>query len=490
MTKVSKKLLAIVLSLALMVSAVAMLFATSFAEDKDVPQYKGYTIIGDSITAGMGLKKTDGWDRNLHRSNIDYQILTSMVNVPDGYYGVDEIEAIRELAGGTTYRIHGSYPDIVGKAIGIPIANDSTASYANLENSGFYNLALPGVRSIEIRKMLDPTFTGDQYTDEIFGIVNPQGYEKLHNDAVRYIQNSDVVTIACGSNDVALNCIIRALHAIYDDNIPVDIEQVMLGLVAQGRLPEAVMQLSGTAKLLGKAPLAAAAYLQGLAEGSMSFFQNWDAIISSIYNINPNAKIVALGFYNPFKTFAMTDYGDENFLRVGHALDALLGMLDLQVSQLASTRNLYTYVNIWDTKVIGIMPLAPNITNDYFKYILFNVHPTAEGQQYIANQIIKALKGDTSVSQLANPIADFTAGYYYVGTESSAGGFITANTYNSAAQKGANVRVNVYPEEGKSLVDLYVIDENGHKVECETYANGVYTFIMPDCAVQVVAMFM
>ncbi|MBQ8063797.1 MAG: hypothetical protein IJ230_07665, partial [Clostridia bacterium] len=381
-------------------------------------------------------------------------------------------------------------PDLVGKAIGIKIKDDSAASYANLEKSGFYNLALPGVRSAEIRRILDPTFYGDQYTDEILGIVNPAGYDNLHNKAVEYIQNSELVTIACGSNDVALNCIIRALHAIYDDNIPIDIEQAVLGLVAQGRLPEAVGELAGTAKIIGKAPLAAAAYLQGLAEGSLSFFQNWDAIISSIYNINPNAKIEALGFYNPFKTFAITDYGDENFLRIGHALDALLGALDLHVTQLASTRNLYTYVNIWDTDVIGVMPLAPNLFNDYFKYILFNVHPTNGGQKYIANQVIKALQGDTSVQQLANPLPNLAAGFHYVGTLSNNYGLITANTINSGAQAGANVRVNVYPEEGHYLADLMVIDENGHEVECETYANGVYTFIMPDCAVQVDAMFL
>lgn len=489
MTRVSKKLLSVVLSLALMVSVLATFFVASHAEDSATPQFKGYTIIGDSITAGMGIKKAGNWDKNLKPAKVDYQILSSMVNVPEGYYGVDDIEALRQLAGGVTYRVHGSYADYVGKAVGIKIKDDSAASYAKLEQQGYYNLSLPGVRSTEIRKMLDPSYQGDQYTDEIFGIVNPAGYETLHNKAVEYIQNSELVTIACGSNDVALNCIIRALHAIYDDNIPVDVEQLVLSLVAQGRLPEAVTELSDTAKILGKAPLAAAAYLQGLAEGSVTFFQNWDAIISSIYNINPNAKIVALGFYNPFKTFAITNYGDENFLRIGHALDALLGALDLHVTTLASTRNLYTYVNIWDTDVIGIMPLAPNLFNDYFKYILFNVHPTNGGHKYIANQIIKALQGDTSVQQLANPIPNLAAGYHYVGTVSSNYGTISANTLNSGAQAGANVRVNVYPEEGHRLSKLMVIDENGHKVECETYAQGVYTFIMPDCAVQVEAMF-
>lgn len=489
MTRVTKKLVSVLLSLALMVGVLATFFVSSNAEDGNTPQFKGYTIIGDSITAGMGLKKSSSWDASLKPANVDYQILSDMVNVPAGYYGVDDIEALRKLAGGITYRVHDSYPDIVGNAIGIKIEDDTKASYKKLEEQGYYNLSLPGVRTHEIRKMLDPTFQGDAYTDEIFGICNPAGYEKLHNKAVEYIENSELVTVACGSNDVALNCIIRALHAIYDDNIPIDVEQLVLSLVAQGRLPEAVSELSGLAKIVGKAPLAAAAYLQGLAEGSLTFFQNWDAIISSIYNINPKAKIVALGFYNPFKTFAITDYGDENFLRIGHLLDVLLGALDLHVTTLASTRSLYTYVNIWDTEVIGIMPLAPNLFNDYFRYILFNVHPTNGGHKYIADRIIKALQGDTSVQQLANPIPNLAAGFYYVGTNSTQGGFITANTYNSGAQAGANVRINVYPEEGHKLGGLIAVDSNGHPVECETYMNGVYTFTMPDTAVQVDAWF-
>ena len=484
MKHVTRKLFALLMSICMVATICASLAVSSSAA---TPKFKGYTIIGDSITAGMGIKKTGKWDKNLpHSGVIDYQVLQGMVNVPEGYYGVDEIETIRRMAGGTTFRVHNSYPDLVGKAIGIKQKNDSLASYQNLEASGYYNLALPGLRTHEIRAILDPSFKGDQYTAEILGITNPNGYEALHAKAVEYIKNSELVTIACGSNDVALNCLIRSLHVINDYSFYDDLEAQVLAMYANGQFEEASRTIALVARTLGHAAPAAAAYLEGLVTGMTLFFDNWDPIIDAIHNINPNAKIVAVGFYNPFKSYALTDFGDENILKIGHLLDALLGTLDLYITNLASTRAYYTYANIWDTDVVGLMPLGPNLVGDvYFKSLLFNVHPSNKGARYIADQIIKALEGDPTVQQLANPLSMLKLNYNGVSMDVGEGGSAYTNAYIGSANQGDYIRVFYAPDEGRTLKSVKVTDAYNNSLEVINYMPGQAQFVMPNGPVTV-----
>lgn len=484
MKHVTRKLLALLMSLCMVASVCTVLAVSSSAA---VPKVHGYTIIGDSITAGMGIKKSSKWDKNLpHSGVIDYDVLQGMVNVPEGYYGVDEIEAIRQMAGGVTYRIHNSYPDLVAKEVGIRQKDDSRESYQNLEKSGYYNLALPGVRSSEIRAILDPSFKGDQYTAEILGITNPNGYENLHAKAVEYIQNSELVTIACGSNDVALNCLIRSLHVINDYSFYDDLEAQVMAMYANGQYAEATKTIALVARTLGHAAPAAAAYLEGLLTGTTMFFDNWDPIINAIHQINPNAKIVAVGFYNPFKSYALNDFGDENALKVGHALDALLGTLDLYITNLASTRGLYTYANIWDTDVIGLMPILPNLIGDtYFKTLLFNVHPSNKGAKYIAAQILRALEGDPAVQQLSNPANMLKLNYNGVTMDVGEGGAAYTNAYIGSANEGDYIRVFYAANEGRELKSIKVTDALGENVEVIHYMPGQAQFVMPNGPVTV-----
>ena len=490
MKKYTRKFIALLMSLAMVASLASVMAIGSSAKTK-TPQFNGYTIIGDSITAGMGIEKTGGWDKSLpHSGVIDYEVLQGIVNVPEGVYGVDEIEAIRQMSDGVTYRVHGSYPDLVGNAIGIKQKNDKKSSYKKLASQGYYNLALPGLRTYEIRAILDPSFKGDQYTDEILRLTNPKGYSNLNKKAVQYIKNSELVTVACGSNDVALNCLIRAMHVVKDYSFYDDLEAQVLAMYAQGDFAGAVQEIALVARTLGHAAPAAAAYLEGLVSGLTVFFENWDPIINRIHEINPNAKIVALGFYNPFKSYALTDYGDENLLKIGHALDALLGTLDIYVTNLASTRGLYTYANIWDTDVIGLAPLLPNLEGDrYFKNLLYNVHPSNEGAKYIANQVVKALQGDTSVQQLSNPLSMFKMNYNGVSVNVKGPGTATSNAYIAAANEDDYVRIFYSPDEGHKLKSIKATDANGKKVEIINYLPGQAQFCMPESAVNVTVTF-
>lgn len=392
----TKKLCAVLLVVAMVAGIMSVSALAAPASGK---QFKGYTIIGDSITSGYSVEKDPVWDANLQPVDIDYGILANMVAAPEGYYSVQEVEALRKLGGGTTYRVHGAYPDLVADGLGYKMPDDSAASYADLENQGYYNLSLPGLRTVEVREMLDPTYNGDDISQEIWDIVQKDGKEVMKKKAREYIANSDVLTINIGSNDVAINCFIRALKVMDAAGADTQSLNYIRAAVAAGDYGTATSYLFEAAKLLGVFPAAAAAYMQGLMSGLGTFTQNWDPIIKAIRDINPDVKIYAVGFFNPFKNFHITDLGDEYFLRIGHALDVLMQTMNIYITQLASVKDEYTYVDIFDTEPIGMGTLLTGlIDGTYFKYILFTVHPTNEGHKYIASQILKAMEADPPAS--------------------------------------------------------------------------------------------
>ena len=402
----SKKLLAILLVVAMTVSVIGV---SAMAEPvSTTKQFKGYTIIGDSITSGYSVEKDPNWDANLVPKDIDYGILANMVASPEGYYSVQDVEALRQMGGGTTYRVHGAYPDLVADGLGYVMPDDSEASYRALESNGYYNLSLPGLRSCEVREMVDPSYHGDDISQDIWDIVQKDGKEVMMQKAEEYIKNSDVMTINIGSNDVAINCFIRALKVIDQAGADTQALNYIRAAVALGDYATATSYLMEAAKLLGVFPLAAAAYLQGLATGLTTFTENWDPIIQNIKRINPDIKIYAVGFNNPFKNFHITDLGDEYWLRIGHALDILLQTMNVYVTQLSSQKDQYTFVKTWDSEPIGMGTLVTGlIDGTYFKYILFTVHPTNAGHRYIADQILQAIKDDpfTPAEEPVNPPA-------------------------------------------------------------------------------------
>lgn len=106
--------------LALVMTATVFSFAASAASPK---KYKVYTSLGDSIAAGFMLP--------------DYK---------------DKQEGDRHIV--MNERVEGSYPAIVSDSIGA-----TTTNY----------LAQPGLRTRDLRMLLDPTYEGDSITKNKLG---------------------------------------------------------------------------------------------------------------------------------------------------------------------------------------------------------------------------------------------------------------------------------------------------------------------------------
>lgn len=487
MKHIGKCLIALLMTMVMAVSTTAI--AVSGAAIQTAPHYKGYTIFGDSLASGFAVKKEDGWDDNLVKAKTDYGYLTPLLNVPEGYYDAADIQALRELSGGQTYRVHNSYPDLVGNAIGIRQKDDSRASYQALEKNGFYNLSRPALRSVEVRMMVDPSYQGDSLSSTIWGYIEPEGVDAIRKKTVEYVKNSELITINIGSNDIAINCLMRALNVLHSLDDYDILQKEVTKLAAEGRIDEATAQVFHRAKVVGMFPAMATAYLYGFFTGAQLFTQNWDPIIEGIHKINPKAKIIAVGFNNPFSTYALTDFGDENWLRIGHLLDVALGMMDVHEKELASTRNYYTFVDAWDVEPMGLLPLIPGIvTWEYLDNMMTAVHPTNKGHEYTANQIIKELNGDKSVEELADITPNLSTDFYRVEVQSTEGGRVFSNM--AVAREGDYIRLNIHPKKGYKLGQLKVIDSaTGKDVRYQSYVENRYTCYMPKGNLEVMAEF-
>ena len=108
---------------------------------------------------------------------------------------------------------------------------------------------------------------------------------------------------------------------------------------------------------------------------------------NTIADINPDASILMVGMYNPFKGLVV------NNIAIGDYVEYMVDIMDLQYTAYAWVMPNVAFVDISD--------VAPNATYETFEYdfidILINessdkLLPTADSYDYIADQIVKAVE--------------------------------------------------------------------------------------------------
>lgn len=342
-----KKTIKRVLTLCLVVSLVlGTLCVSGFAVDGTLPSvqhYDAYAALGDSIPAGYGLDTYPGENG----ATLD----------------------------GT--RVSGSYPDLVAGA--------ATADT-------YYPLARCGFRSVELRRMLDASYAGDEYSDlmleSLTGISSTEilAQRLLFEEGVK---NADLITINVGSNDTLTYALVRAsvyMEKISDSSIIGPISERLNGL---GSLGELAGNLLSTAESLGIAPLVLAEMADALLDGQAMFKENWDAIIARIRELNPDATIVAVGMYNPFRDLKMTN---SSLISIGKMADTTVRQMNRYIRYESAASSEYLIAEVPDTEVYDFPPLTDDTFWDSFTK---NVHPTDNGHFYIAQQILKLLPEET-----------------------------------------------------------------------------------------------
>ncbi len=370
--KKTRKLIALLLALVLTMSVLAV---SAFAAQKK--QYHAYTFFGDSVTAAAGLPS---------------------------YYSFYHYNAETGKIEGTAegQRVIGSYADRVAAGVGI---NNGLENYYNESHSGW--------RTSEVREILDPGYYNDD--GEVAkalskAMANGKAIAEpaeLRSRVIDEIKKSDLITLDLGSNDVQLP-IIMSLYSVMNPTASADykawaLEELLNQFGTQmeviSYLAQAVAAMHGiefALETIGKATLT----------GLNKFRVNYPVIINAIHDLNPNADIYVIGLYNPLSD---TKVSDSIPIPIGKVLDPMILSMNLYLSQLNPARQYYTYVDAFNTAVLGTINVMDLIGDgglsaegmgDYTLY----VHPSEEGHAYIANQVLKAIPdADESAAPAEEP---------------------------------------------------------------------------------------
>jgi len=363
----TRKILAALLA---MVMAMSVFCLTAFAGEKKT--YTAYTFFGDSVTAAAGLPS----------------YYTFFVYNPETgkYEGTAEGQ-----------RVLGSYPDLVAQGVGI---NNGLENYYNESHSGW--------RTSEVRELLDPDYYNDD--GEVAkalslamangkAIADPQNPE-LREDVREEIAASDLITLDLGSNDIQLP-IIMTLYSVMNPTASEDYKAWMIEKLLQkyGSASELINNLAQTVASLHGVEFALEQIAKATLTGLHKFNTNYPVIIDKILEINPTADIYVIGLYNPLSD---TLISEDLPIKIGKILDPMIQGMNLYLSQLNPARGHYTYVDAFNTAVLGTINVSELFTGGGLsaegmgEYTLY-VHPSLEGHAYIADQVLKAIPDKPAV---------------------------------------------------------------------------------------------
>ena len=431
MRKNKKRLISLLLVL---VMAVGLLGVNAFAFEAPAQTktvYETYTVLGDSIPTGYGIvKDADGnyWS-------------------PHGKY------------------VSNAYPEIVEQTLGVKNFNIQCRS---------------GFRTVEALRMIDPsvvdTWTQEEleFSDFMLKYLDQMDEKEIADlQAVAYdqIKNSDLITINLANNDIlsysSMKSTMEALNGTGNTSL----------FVALGALAEEANKAGGLGQLMGTLlnnGVTIGFLAQYMLEGFQMYMQNWNKLIAKIREINPDAKILAIGMYNPFTTLKLTD---ASLLEIGRLMDPMIQMVNAYISMGSEMKDEYTYVDVMGTQAFTFPSFFdPSVFANFTLY----VHPTEEGHAYMADKILKAL-GENAEGTMKG--ASFKVNV----PASVNGGTVTASADSSTA--GKDVTVSVAADGKHDLDEITFVTGGGNVMMIAPDANGNYKFRMPSSDVNVVAKF-
>jgi len=338
------KTLKIVVSIVLII---AILCSPALAYSADADEGLKYVSLGDSIAGGIGL--------------------------PDNpLRGPEQPDKTKVFC----YKTAGSYPVLIAEALGVSDEN-------------FAQLACAGMRTVELRACIDPSYTvPDNYANN-FRNNELQTWVKDRFDFRALIQDADVITLNMCANDIASYALFY-LRAELDKGIPYDspVYSVITELESRGDYFSALVKLLELSEQIGVYKRAAEAAIRGLNVGYSRWIENWEAIIGIIYRLNPDVKLFCLGVYNPFDHIKLTKY---SLIEFGTAFNSIVASMNYWTSIGSAYANRYRYVDIMGIESMCTAQRDAFTDDDFFDSFELKVHPSEKGHQQIAQKVLNKL---------------------------------------------------------------------------------------------------
>lgn len=343
MTKLTKRVLSVVMALAMVLSVLSV---SAFAATANtVKSYNEYTSLGDSIAAGFSMP-----EYNAKRG---------------AYYCIEP------------QRITGSYPDLIAKATKVKVMN----AYAS-----------PGYRTNEVRYLLDNSYDGDFVTQKWVATLSHlqsntmegmNARRPLYQNAIR---NSDLVTLDIGLNDTWLP-VMGAIQEILYQGDPAKSIEVMEKDATQGISEGYTLEdFMSDASIIVNSPK----YLPKLVQALNTiitlsdYTENYKAIVDKIFELNPNTTLCQISNYNPFKDFP-EEWGKVISKLAQSILYDRMNEVKKECSQKYGDKCKYIDVN-------NLPPVRCNTGEMLLQQgANWDPHPTEAGHKYIADKVFEAL---------------------------------------------------------------------------------------------------
>ena len=354
-----KKTLSIVLCVVMLFALTVPAFAAS---GKNYYDYENYMCVGDSIAAGCGLAR-DGKPTNFDQTVDDYTKVYSNDYI---YLGYDFNAA------------PAAYHSLVANELG-----------ANL-----LQCARSALRAVEFRYFLDGTYN-DYDESCIWGNIyydsDGNGFTLPDLDAVNAyvnypekIKQADLLSINVGSNDVfsfTLNVVLRELTK---DTSDPTLNAIKDYLDKTGNVGAAFGKLIDAYQSMGKTADLVRALTETMNKAYNQFTVNYEAIMKEVYKLNPDITVVGVGVYNPFTYFKLSE---DNQLDLSGIAAPIVTAINAHIASYK-----LKYDNFYYADVVGTETYPMNYDDRYFwEYFTLKVHPTIEGHQFMAQQILDAL---------------------------------------------------------------------------------------------------
>lgn len=359
-------------------------------EDARELGYQSYLVFGDSIATGY-LSEQSGTD--MRQINI--------------------AQTLRD--GETTTN---AYPTMIADALGLDVKDNPFGYFGNQNTQrnndawswnkshyAFYNYARDGLTSHEFRLLLDPSYY-NQMTEEEKNISDNiildgsftkrgmGGFRTMQKHIHTDIKQADVFTVWFGSNDLLFYVLQTTLSVVNDDSITSAVNGALATLGIGGALDALV----NTAVLVGKLPIVLATMVVQSNKANAAFAENWDAFMGQLIDEKkPEAKIYCGDIYN---SNAGLKFTSTSQFRFGELLSFSANEINNVIRNTSKYRSQYTVVH-----TAGVEPLLPEwapidqwqqaLDEGYF-YTMFmaTAHPQREGQIYLANEFVKAMKAN------------------------------------------------------------------------------------------------
>lgn len=234
------------------------------------------------------------------------------------------------------------------------------------------NLSVRGMRSDEIRKILDPSFENDEFGKAFMAEMNYAfktcfGFD-AHEIYTEKISGADLITLDCCMNNFSDYLISRVIACVNGDAEEMakyaDSASDITDRMAPGteELVEASVAKVFTA-LSGVLPDGIVKQIaDAVGYCFCDFCANFSAIIRMLRELNPTARIIVGGSFCPFDGLVLEYNGIE--IDAGELFSALMGAVDTYMTRLDPNRDYYSFAKAPETETFMSVLARADGTDD------------------------------------------------------------------------------------------------------------------------------